>query len=318
MRSRQININVDLDRVRFSAETIRRRTRTRVVGVIKADAYGLGAARVADAIRGVVDELAYFSIHEAREVGIPGLVMGPPEADAAEYRELSLRPVIGRMEDAPRFAQLPCVVSVDTGMQRFGCAPDDLDALLAACRVEEIHTHASSVPAVAAFERIARGWGRPLLAACTSLLDEPAAWLDGVRPGLALYRGAMRVSTRLMGVRDTHGPVGYTGFRAPRVGIILAGYSNRLAPATVLVNGRRQRLLEIGMNSSYVSVDAADRDGDEVVLLGDGLTEAEVARDLGVREHEVLCRYGEMGQRAYAAVESVRTSHDSGAALTRG
>lgn len=109
----------------------------------------------------------------------------------------------------------------------------------------------------------------------------------------------MRVSARLNAVRDTSGPIGYTGFESPRVGIILAGYSNWVAPGPVLINGRRQRLLEAGMNTSFVSVAPGDRAGDEVVLLGDGLTEAELAAQLRVREHEILCRYCAMGPRAY-------------------
>jgi len=120
-----------------------------------------------------------------------------------------------------------------------------------------------------------------------------------VRPGLALYRGAVRVTARLQAVRDTSGPIGYTGFRWPRVGIILAGYSNLLQPAPVLINGRRQMLLEVGMNTCFVSVHPTDKPGDEVVLLGDGLTEATLADHLQVREHEILCRYTAMGPRQH-------------------
>jgi alanine racemase len=53
------------------------------------------------------------------------------------------------------------------------------------------------------------------------------------------------------------------------------------------------------MNSSFVSVEPSDRVGDEVVLLGDGLTEALLAQHLDCREHEVLCRYCSMGARSY-------------------
>jgi alanine racemase len=71
----------------------------------------------------------------------------------------------------------------------------------------------------------------------------------------------------------------------------------------VLINGRPQRLLEVGMNTSFVSVDAGDKPGDEVVLLGDGLSEATLAAHFGCREHEVLCRYTSMGPRQYVTAD---------------
>lgn len=319
MRSKQINVVIDLDRVRTSAENIRRQTGVAVIAVIKADAYGLGAKRVADAIESVIDEFAYFHVGEAREVGKPGLVIGPPDADAAEFRELRLRPTIGALADAPRFRGMRVAVSLDTGMQRFGCDESEIQELLSACECDEVHTHAGSLAAVRKLcAQIDRGRYRRL-AACTALLHEPQAWLDGVRPGIGLYRGAMRVSTRLHSVRETSGPIGYTGFSASRVGIIIGGYSNRIAAAPVLVNGRRQRMLEIGMNSAYVTIDPSDRAGDEVVLLGDGLTEAEVGAALQIREHEVLCRYGSMGLRDYRPFRDsseLSKSEVSGGALT--
>lgn len=307
MRSRNITCVIDLDRVRAAVERIRAQTGVRLIAVIKADAYGLGAARVADAIAGVADELAYFSVSEAREVGKPGIVIGPPEGDPAEYRELRLRPTVSTIEDAERFAGMQLAVSVDTGMQRFGCDPRDLAEIMRTARPVEIHTHAGNLDAIERLRIVAGGYGRPLLGASTSMLDAPSAWLDGVRPGVGLYRSALRVATQLHSVRETHGPIGYTGFHAPRVGILLAGYSNGLQSAPLLINGRRQRFLEIGMNSSYVSIDARDRTGDEVVLLGDGVTEAEVAQALNIREHEVLCRYGAMGLRHYGAISNADT-----------
>lgn len=300
MRSRHITVRVDLDHVRASAERIRQLTQRRLIAVIKADAYGLGAAAVADALAAVADDFAYFGLPEAREVGRPGLVLGPPDGDPAHYRELKLRVAIGNASDAARYAgQARCAISVDTGMQRFGCAPDEFETLRRLTGADEAYTHAVTPEAVALLKRIAGGRVALMHAAASALLDQPETWLDAVRPGVALYRGAVRVSTRLYAVRETMGPIGYTGFQCRHVGILLAGYSNRLRPAPVLINGRRQRLLEIGMNSCFVSVDAADRAGDEVVLLGDGLTEAEIAASLHIREHEVLCAYTSIGQREY-------------------
>lgn len=300
MRTRHVNVTINLDQVREHAEAIRRRTGVPLIAVIKADAYGLGAGPVSDALASVADDFAYFYLHEAREVGKPGIVLGPPDGDPSEYRELRLRPMIGNREQARRYAGLPVAVNVDTGMQRFGCPPQELDELVAACNANEITTHAATPAAADLFRRIVGSNRFRRHAASTSLLDCPQAWFDGVRPGLALYRGAVRVSSRLVAVRQTQGAVGYTGFECRHVGIILAGYSNGLQPAPVLINARRQAILEVGMNTAFVSVDPADMAGDEVVLLGDGITESELAAHLRVREHEILCRYTSLGQRQYA------------------
>ena len=299
MRSKHIAVTIDLDRIRASAEEIRAKTRVPLIAVVKADAYGLGAVRVAEVLQPVVDDFAYFTLDEARTVGRPGLVMGPPDGEPGEYRELQLRPSVGNRAEAARFAGLTVAINVDTGMQRFGCLPEELDDLLACCSAREVFTHAvdaSSAELLASLRK-----GRPLImhAAATSLLDCPEAWLDAVRPGLALYAGAVRVSGRLMIVRDTRGPIGYTRFERRHVGVMQCGYANGLRVATVIINGRRQRVLEVGMNTCLVSVDRSDRPGDEVVLLGDGLTEAGLGAELGVRPHEVLCRYTELGVRHY-------------------
>ena len=307
MRSPHVRVAVNLDQVRASAEAIRQHTGVRLKAVVKEAAYGLGAAQVADALASIADEFAYFSLYEARQVRRPGLALGPPDGDPNEYRELRLRPSIATLEDATRFTGVPVAIKVDTAGERFGCPPEELDELVARCDVTDFWTHATQIDAVHRLREACGGRGRPVHAALTALLDEPEAWLDAVRPGLGLYRGAVRVTSRLHAVRETKGPVGYTGFSAARVGVFLAGYSNFVRPGPVLINGRGQQILESGMNTSYVSVDPADKVGDEVVLLGDALTEEELARHFGTRPHEILCRYTAIGPRHYATAGAAST-----------
>ena len=299
MRSPHVHVTVDLDRVREAAETIRARTGVRLIAVIKADAYGLGAMRVADTLAAVVDEFAYFSADEARVVGRPGLVLGPPIGDPQEFRELKLRPTIGNVAAAERFAGLPVAISVDVGMRRFACPPDELDDVARRCDVEDYYAHAVTVDGASRLRDLCGGRGRPLHAAASDLLEHPECWFDAVRPGLALYDRALRVTSRLEVVRNTGGPAGYTRFECPQVGIILAGYSNYIQPGPIMINGHPQRVLEAGMNTSFVTVDAEDRAGDEVVLLGDELSVPVLAEDHKCRQHEILCRYASMGLRHY-------------------
>jgi alanine racemase len=226
-------------------------------------------------------------------------VLGPPGADAAAHRELGLLPTVASRADAMRLRGTPLLLSVDTGMQRFGCAAEEATDILKRGDFRQAFTHAAGPDGAAQLADCCGGRVEMLHAAATSLLDHAPSRLDAVRPGLALYRGALSVTTELAVAHDTSGPIGYTRFVAPRVGVVLAGYSNGLRPGPALVNGRRQRLLEVGMNTSFVSIEAEDRQGDPVVLLGGELAEAELADHFGTREHEILCRYAAMGPREY-------------------
>jgi alanine racemase len=299
MHSPHVDVAIHLDQVRAAAEAIRAKTGVRLIAVIKADAYGLGAPQVADALASVADEFAYFSIYEARQVRRPGLALGPPDGDPAEYRALQLRPAVATPAAARKFSGMRVAIKVDASLQRFGCPPEELDDLVAACDVEDYFAHSTTVETALRLKAACAGRNRPFHAAATDLLDHPETWFDAVRPGFALYHGAVRVSARLSSVHETTKPIGYSNFTYPRVGIFLAGYSNAVRPGPVLINGRPQKILESGMNTSYVSINPGDKPGDEVVLLGDGLTEEQLAKHFACRPHEILCRYTTIGQRRY-------------------
>src|SRR5687768_2493509 len=64
-RSPHVTVRVDVRRVRRNTEEVARRTGVPVLAVVKADAYGLGASRVALAIRDVVDGYYVFDAAEA-------------------------------------------------------------------------------------------------------------------------------------------------------------------------------------------------------------------------------------------------------------
>jgi alanine racemase len=114
--------------------------------VVKADAYGHGAAPAARALEGAGAEmLAVATLEEARElraagVRIPVLLLqgihDPAEAEGAAA--LALVALVGRgdmlepLEAAGRRAgrSLPVHLKVDTGMGRLGVMPDDVGAVL--------------------------------------------------------------------------------------------------------------------------------------------------------------------------------------------
>jgi alanine racemase len=311
-RSRHVTVQIDLDRVSDNAREVKQRVGpgVAVIAVVKADAYGLGAPRVAAALADGVDEFCVFSLEESVEAdllkltGKPVLALSPPGTlNSDDYLRHGVRPAVSSAEQAKALRAARCVLSVDTGMQRFACPPDEVERALDAGGCTEAFTHATRVEAARRLVQLVgnRRGNLRLHAAGTALLGTSEARLDAVRPGLALYRGAVRVSAPLAEVHTSAGPVGYTGFTPStgRHGVILAGYSHGVRRGPCVVDGRPSRVLEVGMQSSYVECSPHDRPGDEVVLLGDGLTEDAVALAWGTTAQLVLVQLCGAGTREY-------------------
>jgi alanine racemase len=303
---------VDLRRVRQNTDAIVRATGVPVIAVVKADAYGLGASRVAAVIGDLLEGFFVFDAAEAIEArlfeitGKRTIALHGSSNDPADYIPRRIHPAVWTIERASALRAARPALSVDTGQQRFACGWKLIGNVLAAGDCQEVFTHATNIAQVQAFCDLMDNHDRAhskgnffMHAAGSSLLHEPAARLRAVRPGLALYRGAVRVSTALVETRESAGPAGYSGFTTPNHGIIICGYSNGLKAGPCLVNGRPSRILEVGMQSAFVETQPGDKPGDEVVLLGDSLTEQQIAPAWNTSPHECLVRLTGSGQRAY-------------------
>jgi alanine racemase len=297
VKANRITVTVDLGRVRRQAEGIRQSCRVSILAVVKADAYGLGARAVAGALADLVDGFVVLSLDEAVSAGLkkisskPILTLAPhPDLEAEDFISAGVRPAVWNVTQAKNLRKAKPVLCVDTGMGRFACPLDQVESVLAAGGCDEAFTHAINVEQARKLKDLLGGRGLKLHAAGSSLLSEPEARLDAVRPGIALYRGAVRVATRILETHEGGRPAGYTGFNVPRFGVIPCGYLHGLRPGPCLIGGVRQRILEVGMQSAYVELGRGDKDGNEVVLLGDGLTEAQIAAQWGVSDHEALLR----------------------------
>lgn len=291
------SVRIDSGRLRSNVQAIAERTGVEVWAVIKADAYGLGARRVAPIIADLVAGFCFFRLSEAITADIwnlcgkPSIALGPPESDDPQlYRQYHLRPAVATVEQARLLREADPILAVDTGMHRFACAQEQMEAVLAAGGCREAFTHATRLEHVEQLRRMSAGRQLKLHAAATALLHEPGAWLDAVRPGLAMYDGAVEVKIVLQEVGQSAGPIGYTGFTTPRHGVIVMGYSNGLRRGRCLINGQSRRILEVGMQSAYVEVGPGDKAGDEVVLLGGELGAREVGKEWGCSPQEALLR----------------------------
>jgi alanine racemase len=313
-------IEVNLARVRRNAADVAAATGVPLLAVVKADAYGLGAAAVADALCDLGDRLAGFYVFDAaeataidlhRRTGRRTVALHGASSDPADYRSAGIQPVVWTVERATALRGARPVLSIDTGQQRFACPPAEVDAVRRAGDCHEAMTHATRPEQAEQLRALTADWSPiPVRhAAGSALLTTPAAWFDAVRPGLSLYRGAVRISARLMEARDGLGPAGYTGFCVPRFGVVPVGYRDGLRPGPCRVGGRASRVLEVGMQSAFVEIGAGVGVGEEVVLLGpdehddpsgnDGaVAESDVATAWQTSPQEVLVRLTATARRA--------------------
>lgn len=192
--------------------------------VVKADAYGLGAAQVAKALvragcrsffvahldegialRKAVPEARIFVLH------------GPNPGTEADFAAAALTPVLNCMEQVAGWAAFarergrpaPAALQVDTGMTRLGLSRAEFDALRAdgetmkalapqllmshfACADAPRHPlNARQIARFAEFARDLPGVAASLSASSGIFLGE-AAHFGLVRPGIALYGGNPR------------------------------------------------------------------------------------------------------------------------------
>ena len=150
-------LEVDLDALRRNAESVRARSGARLLPMVKADGYGLGAVRVAGALRGL-DPWGYgvATVEEGidlRAAGIEGrIVVFWPGAhlDPRPMRDAHLEPAVTSLEAMAAYADhantwdgpVPVHLEIDTGMGRSGLpdamAEEWLPAVAAAVRGERL------------------------------------------------------------------------------------------------------------------------------------------------------------------------------------
>ena len=123
-----------------------------ILAVVKADAYGLGAEKVVEALAEMVDRFCVFDLKEAidaqihRRTGKQTLALGPPASmNPNDWHAAGVTPAISNLEQAVLLRPVRPALCVDTGMQRFSCPPDKISAVFGAGDCSEAFTHGTRV-----------------------------------------------------------------------------------------------------------------------------------------------------------------------------
>jgi alanine racemase len=233
MAERPTVASIDLDAIRHNARALQRlvaaaaapgRSTPRLIGVVKANAYGHGGAAVARALEDAgVASVACADIEEGvalREAGVAGpiLVFGAQSvSDLEGVFTHGLTPTLStpgaadalERAAASRGVRVACHLKIDTGMHRLGYRHDNLRRTLPTVvgsrhlSIEAVYTHFATADdpesdfletqrtrfevACAALGAMgARALPRHA-ANSAALLRDARVWYDWVRPGLLFY-----------------------------------------------------------------------------------------------------------------------------------
>ncbi len=239
-----------------------------VSAVVKADAYGLGAKPVAQALAAAGCK-TFFVAHAEEGAALRTVLPAHPifvlhgyaAAHRALFEESKLSPVIcniGQLQDWLRSGQrTPYALQLDTGMSRLGLSEADLDTVEGAAAPVLVMSHLASADdpehakneeQLARFKALAGrfpGVHLSLAASGGCFLGAPFAF-DLVRPGIALYggnprksgenpmRGTVTLTAPLVQVRsiDSGDTVGYGATYSAsgprRLGVAALGYADGL------------------------------------------------------------------------------------------
>jgi len=207
---------IDLDAIAANWRALDRLSanRTQTAAVVKADAYGLGAAQVARALA-EVGARRFFVAQAEEAVGLrralgPGpqisVLAGHMAGDTALIRDLDLTPMLNSVEQITRHLEaLPGSafgIQLDTGMNRLGLEAAEWAAVAdpvleanpelvmshLACGDEP--GHPMNAAQLAEFHYLTDGIAVPRsLAATAGILLGPDYHFDLTRPGIGLYGG---------------------------------------------------------------------------------------------------------------------------------
>jgi alanine racemase len=214
MATATLSINLDALAANWRALDRASSSSVQTAAVVKADAYGLGVARVARSLAQAGARRFFVALAEEgavlRQALGPGpqicILSGHMAGDTEMIHDLDLTPMLNSIDQVTRHLEslpgLPFGVQLDTGMNRLGMeeaeweavAPFVLEAgpelLMSHLACADDPDHALNEVQLATFHAMTDGTGVPRsLAATGGILLGPKYHFDLTRPGIGLYGG---------------------------------------------------------------------------------------------------------------------------------
>lgn len=295
---------------------------TKLIAVVKANAYGHGSAAVAKALEKIAFAFAVATENEAKELLDSGIrddiiILQPcrdPRLNASNIIYTLSSP-----ERAIAFENKRVALKFNTGMNRFGANAESAKLLIQHAvkhaNIHSVYTHLRNAycktetdAQYELFDSITSNL--PYLrhiAASGAIERERQKPYGAARCGIALYGGiagfesAMKVTASIIETRCVKrgDGVGYgnkTTEKDTNIAVIDIGYRNgyrRLSePRYVSVKGIRKKVLAVCMDCSIIECDITDKATDEVEIMGDVITPHELSLSFGTNEYELFTTLG--------------------------
>ena len=209
---RALRLTIDSSAIQANWRWLQEKAGVRAGAAVKADGYGLGARDTVETLLEAGCRDFFVSTWaEAGELGLPAEVasmvvlhgVGVDDVDAA-FR-IAARPCLNSAEQVARWKEIapdrPCDVMIDTGMNRLGVRPTDIE-VLDGLIIDTLHSHLACADEDSAMNAMQlerfRAVASVVAAQRYSMANSAGICLgrdysfDLVRPGLSLYGGVQR------------------------------------------------------------------------------------------------------------------------------
>lgn len=332
-------MRIDTSRLAENARRIKEECGVKLCAVVKANGYGHGIRRAAQAFAECADMFAVSNASEAAEISsfskdillLSGVTRDDCESAVRGGYIITVKSVadILNIETACKNTGKVAKVHIkaDTGMNRLGVKTlSEIAALFNATehsnyiQVTGMYSHfytSKRCETEIQFNRFMSlkkaVEGRNLLfhMASTSTCGIRRYGLDMVRVGLGLYEGASCVSSDVLQVKrlkkGEH--VSYDGMFTAECGchiaVIRLGYADGVKRGLsnrgfFVINDRRYKVIgNICMDMCVVLCDEQVKEGDTAFYYGDGLTALEQAENAGTVPYDIYTSIGERVERIY-------------------
>jgi alanine racemase len=209
---RPLRLTVDRSAIQGNWRWLQDKAGVAAGAAVKADGYGLGARETTEALlEAGCHDFFVSTWAEAEQLGnLPKGVslvvlhgVGPGDAEAA--LRISARPCLNTAEQVARWKEIapeqPCDVMIDTGMNRLGLRPTEIEAL-GGLNIDTLHSHLACADEDTPMNQMQLERFRAVASAIParrySMANSAGICLgreysfDLVRPGISLYGGVQR------------------------------------------------------------------------------------------------------------------------------